>query len=512
MSSRRVAVAGAGPKGLFALERLLHHATVEAGPELDVHVFDPDPDPGAGAVYRPSQPRYLVMNQPAGHVDMWWPGQGVVPPAQRLPFAAWAGCDPSEYVPRAQVGRYLRDGLALVLRHAPVGTRVTFHRQRVTHVGPASGGGWHVHSAAGTRRYDEVLLATGHEPSVPDHALPVFPVERLSGDAVPDGSVISVRGYALTFIDAALALTEGRGGRFDRAGSPHRLRYVPGPGDPVRIHPHSRTGLPILPKPQAVVAEAVPGLAQVQRRALERLEGVRTPCDLHAHVVPALEATAAACLELAGGGSVVAPAEPRAALAHALDVALGAAPPGRDWALGHAWRVLYPALVRLTGAGALRSEDRPAFLGLAGKMERLAFGPAPRNTAKLLALVDAGVVRLDRLARGPLEHADVHVDAVLPGPGVPAAGLLRELVDEGHASLVEGGRGLRVDAQGTCVVGDGSSSTGLAAYGRPTEDGVVGNDTLSRTLHPFIDRWAARVAGDRCSPGPARERELMTRA
>ena len=27
-----------------------------------------------------------------------------------------------------------------------------------------------------------------------------------------------------------------------------------------------------------------------------------------------------------------------------------------------------------------------------------------------------------------------------------------------------------------------------------TDDGVIGNDTLSRTLHPDADRWADRVA------------------
>jgi hypothetical protein len=29
--------------------------------------------------------------------------------------------------------------------------------------------------------------------------------------------------------------------------------------------------------------------------------------------------------------------------------------------------------------------------------------------------------------------------------------------------------------------------------GRATEDSVIGNDTLSRVLHPHADRWALRV-------------------
>ena len=48
-------------------------------------------------------------------------------------------------------------------------------------------------------------------------------------------------------------------------------------------------------------------------------------------------------------------------------------------------------------------------------------------------------------------------------------------------------------ADGTCRARDGSLSPGLSAIGRPTEDSVIGNDTLSRTLHPHADRWAGSV-------------------
>ena len=74
-------------------------------------------------------------------------------------------------------------------------------------------------------------------------------------------------------------------------------------------------------------------------------------------------------------------------------------PPGREWALGHAWRALYPAIVsRLSGDG-LAAGDWPAFLRLAAEMERIAFGPPPVNAAKLLALVEAGRVDLTSSAR-----------------------------------------------------------------------------------------------------------------
>jgi hypothetical protein len=64
---------------------------------------------------------------------------------------------------------------------------------------------------------------------------------------------------------------------------------------------------------------------------------------------------------------------------------------------------------------------------------------------------------------------------------------------------VAGGRGLEVTADAACVGRSGSPSPGLAAIGRPTEDSVIGNDTLNRVLHPQADSWARRVVRTRCA-------------
>ena len=182
-------------------------------------------------------------------------------------------------------------------------------------------------------------------------------------------------------------------------------------------------------------------------------------------------------------------------------------------------------MARLGGDG-LRAADWPAFLRIAGELERLAFGPPPVNAAKLLALVDAGRVDLTHLRGGTLTShgdrtflrssagettVDVAVDAVLPPPGARGhEGLLAELVADGHARIDPGRRGLDVTADASCRALDGSVSLGLAAIGRPTEDCVIGNDTLSRSLHPQADRWARRVA-ERCRDAAvARVRESAT--
>jgi diaminopimelate decarboxylase len=539
----RVAIAGLGPKGLFALERLLDHARDLIPPaRLEIDVFEPHSAPGAGPVYDPAQPDYLRMNFAAGALDMWWPASRAVPRARRRSFVEWRaanGARDEAYPPRAHVGRYLADGLAALLRHAPPTVEVRVHRA------PAEGVredayGWHVEAGGVGRSYDEVLIAVGHQATSASalaaswsHAAPlvpaVFPVERwLTRDLVPPGATVAVRGFALTFIDAALALTEGRGGSFEQLDHPYRLRYLPGEDDAGRILPFTRTGRPMLAKPDPAIAAGTPALERIAALGRARLAALARPVHLTRDVEPILAGVAAASLRATtpAGWTARTGSDPdlavRAAdaIERSLAVGAGLVPPDRNWALGHAWRALYPAIVAKMSDDGLAARDWPAFLRLAAEMERVAFGPPSVNAAKLLALVHAGRIDLRHLRGGELvsrdgqtrlrsehgsEPVDVAVDAVLPGPGALGhGGLLADLVASGHARIASGRRGLDVAADGTCRGVDGSLSPGLSAIGRPTEDSVIGNDTLSRSLHPHADRWAQRVVR-RC-----RERSLPT--
>jgi diaminopimelate decarboxylase len=128
-------------------------------------------------------------------------------------------------------------------------------------------------------------------------------------------------------------------------------------------------------------------------------------------------------------------------------------------------------------------------------MERISFGPPPVNAAKLLALIECGKVDLTCLATGPSDEADVIVDAVIPPPGAsagqdgPAASLVRDRV----VRTAHGRRGLELTSDLFCVGVHGRPQRGLTVIGRATEDWVIGNDTLNRSLHPHPDLWAQRV-------------------
>jgi uncharacterized NAD(P)/FAD-binding protein YdhS len=505
---------------------------------MQIDLYEPHPVPGAGPVYDPAQPDYLRMNYAAEHLDLWWPESRAVPRRLRTPFVAWRAATEGggdDYPPRAQAGRYLAAGFETLLRCTPPNVDVRLRRLAVQTVRPGEGG-WEVEACDSREIYDEVLVAVGHQDSSATalandwlHSAPlvpaVFPVtRRLARGVVPDGATVAIRGFALTFIDAALALTEGRGGSFERLDHPYRLRYAPGAEAPVRILPFTRSGRPMLAKPGAAIAARAPGLAVIAAAGRSRIAALGRPVRLQDGLLPILADCAHESLLAAGGDrdddTELAAA---AAIERSLAVGAGLVPPGRAWALGHTWRALYPAIVEHLGGAGLHPADWPAFLHLAGELERLAFGPPPVNAAKLLALVEAGVVDLTHLQGGSLVTAgggtalvspagerpvDVVVDAVLPPPGAAGhGGLLADLVADGHARCAPGQRGLDVTADASCRALDGSISAGLAALGRPTEDSVIGNDTLSRSLHPHADRWAGRVAGRCRALADARVRE-----
>lgn len=559
-----MAIVGLGPKGLFALERLLHHARPHAA--LDVDLFEPHAVPGAGPVYDPGQPAYLRMNLAADRLSVWCDGSRAVAAGERLSFSQWRARDGDgaqggeRFPPRAQVGRYLADALAAMRRGAPPWVRIVLHRSTAVAARPA-GDGWRVVADDGTADdYDEVLLAVGHRPgSDPwppgawQHAAPlipaVFPVtERLAPERVTPGARVAVRGFALTFIDAALALTQGRGGVFQSDGHPYRVRYLESARDAGLILPFSRSGRPMLAKPEPDLAASLPALETIADAGRAEILALPPAFDLHADLLAILASAVAASLLAATGQArtgerldratrsaarwlaaacdgeptVAEPGEPAAELERSLAVGAGLVAPDLPWALGHTWRSLYPAIVaRLSGTG-MPARAWPAFRRLAAQLERLAFGPPAVNAAKLLALVEAGRVDLTYVAAGRVattagttvmrlggleQPVDVVVNAVLAGPGVRESddGLLAELLAGGHVRVARSRRGIEVAGDGACIGRSGDRTPGLSAIGRPTEDSVIGNDTLSRALHPHADRWARRVVQRSAGRAPANE-------
>ncbi len=263
----KIALVGMGPKGLYGLERLLAHLSkIQTRSRIEIHLFNKTSYLGCGDVYRVDQPDYLLMNYSNGFIDMWDTTGPKPIVADPMPFVDWINrkynkrTDSSvchSFSSRATVGNYLREGFEKLVEACPD------HISLESHVGEVIGIKREytqfllsfeskLGEAMELDRIDEVLLATGHLTSfsdVPYDTRPyidfIYPISNKLGSIHPASSV-AIKGMGLTFIDAVLGLTEGKGGEF-RLGA-GELVYTSSGHEPSKIYPFSTSGLPMFPR------------------------------------------------------------------------------------------------------------------------------------------------------------------------------------------------------------------------------------------------------------------------
>jgi uncharacterized NAD(P)/FAD-binding protein YdhS len=264
----RIALVGAGPRGIGVLERLAARLADGAFTgRVELYQIDACPQPG-GRIWRTGQPDWFLMNTAAGEITMFSgpPDDGPARPGAGPSMAQWwASVDPGSaspdgYAPRAMYGRYLQYVQEAVDRFLPAGVRL--HRiHDVVEDLERTAGGFRLTLAGGrTLQADKVVLATGHtlprlgawEQRLADFAAARPHLRYLRGDsaadmpldAIPASATVGVIGLGLSFYDVVFALTAGRGGTFTDDGD-GGLRYRPSGAEPVLVA-GSRSGLPIL--------------------------------------------------------------------------------------------------------------------------------------------------------------------------------------------------------------------------------------------------------------------------
>lgn len=259
------AVVGGGPKGYYAVERLVY-ALTQSGQlaEASIHWFNTDRWFGCGGNFRPDQPEFLLVNNSIGTID------AAAIRGKRNPLVNWinrhrlAECPSATYVDfasRTLVGHYLSDTVSHFLRRLPAGADVQLVIGRVRDIVRVDGNLRIQVVERGTEQelpviYQSVMLATGHSynqhhpewtafaQAVPgvDYIPHVYPINSLN--RIPAGKPVAIRGLGLTFVDTVLALTEGRGGVFREEASV--VSYHPSGHEPSKIFAFSRSNLPMI--------------------------------------------------------------------------------------------------------------------------------------------------------------------------------------------------------------------------------------------------------------------------
>ncbi|WAL39248.1 FAD/NAD(P)-binding protein [Brevibacterium sp. BRM-1] len=271
----RVAVVGAGPRGLSVCERLVAlHAAQGRARELRIDLIDPYP-PGPGRVWRTDQSPELLMNTTIADQTVFPDASTGLEPCDTGPsmpewYRARGGTAQPEsaFAPRALYGEYLAWSFERVHTAADEGTEIVVHPATATAIVEP---GQHEEPAAKqlvrlddgtTLEADAVVLCLGHLPArlqgeranlarfarasgltyLPPGLPAETEVERLLA-----GQTVVFRGFGLNYFDLQALLTTGRGGRFSESPD-GTLRYAPSGAEPI-LAPSSRRGVPYRCKP-----------------------------------------------------------------------------------------------------------------------------------------------------------------------------------------------------------------------------------------------------------------------
>ncbi|WP_026954407.1 FAD/NAD(P)-binding protein [Algoriphagus vanfongensis] len=299
----RIAIVGFGPKGLYGLERLLaHYRHLDLDQQVEIHLFNKTSNFATGDNYDPNQPAYLLMNYENSKISMW-PTYSVSPIVSHpQTYEEWLQthsefCSDTDISPRAKVGEYLLDGFDQLLDSCPVSINLSYHQGEVIDIRQTD----KTYSISYRNKdgyplevenIDNLLITTGHpwgksnskhESATSIHE--IYPVEQCL-QPVKSGSQVLIKGMGLTFIDAVLALTEGRGGTFDVQDG--QWRYLASGHEPLRITPFSRSGLVPFPKsPGARESELI--LHYCTSEKLREIQAENLKISFESTVLPFLE-------------------------------------------------------------------------------------------------------------------------------------------------------------------------------------------------------------------------------
>ncbi len=569
-TSFKIAIVGLGPKGLYGFERILAH--LKANPvkeKVEIHLFNKTRFMGSGDNYRSDQPGYMLMNFSNKHINMWT--EESPPPVVTHPLSLSAyiaqekqtTLDAIEpvYASRSTVGGYLENGFAQLCRSLPENVILQQHIAEVSSIEKTDKG----YSIGFMQRenrlngFQHILITTGHqrhrETTKTNHnTVPfIYPVQqKLNG--ITERYTVAVKGMGLTFIDAVLALTEGKGGTFTVAGDGNIIYQASGK-EPKGIFPFSKSGWPMMPKYDSHLDDEpelyVKSLRSISHKKLsfknEILPLIARDMEfayyrtLFLHVKEVLRYHSN--YDQVNGQIHTFhqkhPGYARFSLKRLLYPEFNPAKSIHQNILEYlaaficenrhieheaqlhsaaVWRRISPIFNEVYSFGGLDAASHQEFDGhYFGKLNRMAYGPPTDNLKKILALANAGIIdfqfarspNVEQLESGFLlgnciseNYCDVLIDARIPKNSMEkeATGLFTNLCENRLArpyirrykngSYAPGT--LEINHDGNLINPQGKPEN-ITLYGTPTEGIVHDNDTLSRNRNNFAGPWARTV-------------------
>jgi hypothetical protein len=253
----QVAIVGFGPKGLYALERIIAELQhINCSKPLKIHLFNRTSFFGSGDVYRSDQPLSLLMNYSNHNIQFKHQKAPFLKTNTFQDFLPWLAENTNQkteklqykYAPRAVVGSFLEYCFQSLLKLLPQHVEIKTHIASVIDVIPIKEK-YEIVTQGGKNppiKVDNILFTTGHfwnrqqiKPSKKTSSYIdfIYPVtKQFSG--IPSTATVGIKGMGLTFIDAVLALTENTNSLSDSASVKNMCKIIP----------FSRSGVPMIPR------------------------------------------------------------------------------------------------------------------------------------------------------------------------------------------------------------------------------------------------------------------------
>ncbi|MVZ65093.1 hypothetical protein GQF61_04460 [Sphingobacterium sp. DK4209] len=265
-----IAIVGGGPKGFYALDSFLSRAKDYLkqpqfkDKKLNVHWYNDNRNFATGPHFNTDLPSYFLVNRCIAEITCWEQHEDEDQHSNKLNLIGWLQkySNSSQEVKwdhlctRELLGYYFLDACMSIIKEK--------HPQIIVHLLKEDIIDLDIEEDQFSLKakaqdipfhYDSILFATGHSYqntsfsylksnqnagySIIDE---IYPIDKLN--EIPARAEVAVWGTGLTFLDAMLELTEGRGGIFYKKDEEYH--YLSSGKEPI-MFPFSRRSLPNLP-------------------------------------------------------------------------------------------------------------------------------------------------------------------------------------------------------------------------------------------------------------------------
>lgn len=464
---RQIAIIGAGPRGLSALENLFFQLSkMGKEHEVVVSIFETTKNPGSGKIWNAQQPRTNWLNISERRLKQL-PGRVSIPVGvHNIPeFPSYLNWLPKEeqyrdkkeadtYPPRSKLGKYLNERFTSIAVALEMLGYLKIIKSQVVAIDYVDKK-FKLNTADNCFDFDEVLLTIGHQPThVPEqlkkwkgHAeknpelvfKEAYPIAGfMFSEKIKPSSIVAIRGFKLTMIDVVRALSIGKAAEFEILDKKtFRSKLVSTEKMPKKIVVFSLDGNPMAPKPlnAAIDLKYAPSPKESNKLAKiisKHAHGKKEIYDAYFLVNAISEIASRVYLDLENSllhdlnqmeiKSLILEWFTYEDLAHALilptfqppaksikqfvNMAIDEERVSLDYCVGQVWRHCQPIFYNKFAHAHLKDTVLETIIALAERMKRYSYGPPVESMQQLLALIDAGKLDLDFVANPKITEVE----------------------------------------------------------------------------------------------------------